>query len=185
MHGDAKPVKVSDAVRAVVRAGRTAHRRSPVLGTNLPLSVIPGRPVIDFGDARPEQARRQARPSGSGAPPGWPAHRFDVAAAVASSCGVSLGRRAGKAGARHRPVRRRRAERAVHGQHELIVLEHAVLVRILEQRDRGRCERHVRDVFDPVLVRAIRSARDRRRRRVRPGHDRDVAVLDVIRGHRG
>jgi hypothetical protein len=96
-----------------------------------------------------------------------------------------LGDRAGEARARHRPVRRWRAERAVHGQHELSGLERAVLVRVLEQREHGRRERHVGDVFDPVRVGAVGSARDRGHWRVRRGRDGDVAVLDVTRGHRG
>jgi hypothetical protein len=59
--------------------------RAALLSRQIHQAAGPGCPVIDFGDDRPEQATRQARQGGSGAPPGWPAHRFDVAAAVASS----------------------------------------------------------------------------------------------------
>jgi hypothetical protein len=72
MHGDAKPVKVSDAVRAVVRAGRPAHRRScrslartcrsrssPVVQSSISATPDPSRPR-----ARLDKVAAVRRPAG-------------------------------------------------------------------------------------------------------------------------
>jgi hypothetical protein len=94
-----------------------------------------------------------------------------------------LGRCASEARRRHGAVRRPRAERAIHGQHELTVLERDVGIRVQEELDRSRGERDVRDGLGPVRVGAARRARDGRLRRRRDSGDGHVPVLDVARGN--
>ena len=88
---------------------------------------------------------------------------------------------AGEARARHWAVRRGRAERAVHGQHERLPAAERTRTGglILVNLNLGRRERHVGDRLGPLSVRAARRARDRARRWGRRGRDRDVPVLDV------